>query len=772
VGRVVLGVAAVLAAAATAAPAHGTPAAPGCAQPRLSAAYVASVRRVLRSGRDVWGEQLLHSRAGPTYRAVAGRLKPLMLAAARGDSGHHYLTGSGVYYLAFGRPTSGFGTSVLALHLADGSELIANRVDGPTLTLTVGARLERYGACLAHLSTPRLYGGYLPILETRYVDAGGVRYRQESFAARIPPTRSLVSFVRLSVDARSSARPVRVRFTPSVRRLQLAGRSLVRGGDTYLYLGAGGEYSGSAVTYVAPARRRATVYIGWFVNPHPSKPFALDAASYRTARRRVVDFWTGVLRGAATFQVPERRVDDAERSLLIQNAVLAWRYGGGNTYQELSSPEVGDVAQVMGEYGLPAVDEAILRTWFWRALSGPVNWAVGERLVASARYYRLFHDGPYLAAHTPALAADVEQLGRQLDANSHGLLLPERYSSDVGASVYGLHSQVAAWEGLREMASVWAETGRRDLAARARAVASRLGAGLRHVVRESERRLPDGSLFVPVRLLGGERPYTALTASRPGSYWNLVAPYALATGFFPPRSAEARGVLAYLRLHGSRVLGLVRAAGYSLYGRPRFPTSGSDDVYELNLARFLADNDQAAQLVLSLYGQLAAGMTAGTYVSGEGATIAPVRSEYYRKMFLPPNSGSNAAFLETLRLLLVHETRGAAGAPRGLELAFATPRAWLEPGKSIRVARAPTSFGLLSYSLRATRSSVRASLEVPAAPAPRTLELRLRLPAGERVTEVFLDGRRYRRFDRATGTIDLSGERGRVSLVARYVTKP
>jgi hypothetical protein len=48
----------------------------------------------------------------------------------------------------------------------------------------------------------------------------------------------------------------------------------------------------------------------------------------------------------------------------------------------------------------------------------------------------------------------------------------------------------------------------------------------------------------------------------------------------------------------------------------------------------------------------------------------------------------------------------------------------------------------------------------------------LRLPAGERVTEVFLDGRRYRRFDRATGTIDLSGERGRVSLVARYVTKP
>src|SRR5207249_11263945 len=97
--------------------------------------------------------------------------------------------------------------------------------------------------------------------------------------------------------------------------------------------------------------------------------------------------------------------------------------------------------------------------------------------------------------------------------------------------------------------------------------------------------------------------------------------------------------------HGSRILGLVRAGAYSLYGKARFPVSGSDQVYGLNVARFLADNDRPDQLVLSLYGQLAAGMTAGTYVSGEGATIAPVRGEYYRKMLLPPNAGSNPTFL-------------------------------------------------------------------------------------------------------------------------------
>jgi hypothetical protein len=243
-------------------------------------------------------------------------------------------------------------------------------------------------------------------------------------------------------------------------------------------------------------------------------------------------------------------------------------------------------------------------------------------------------------------------------------------------------------------------------------------------------------------------------------------PYALASGLFDSDGAQADGVLRYLLGHGSRLLGLTRAGAYSLYGDPRFPTSGTDQVYGLNVARFLAGQDRPDQLVLSLYGQLAAGMTRGTYVSGEGATVAPVAGEYYRKMFLPPNAGSNAAFLETLRLLLVHETAA------GLELAYATPRAWLRAGRRIVVRRAPTGFGVVSYTLRARAGSVRVSLDAPRSATLRTLRLRLRLPAGERLTEVRLGGRPYRRFDAATGTIDLSGRRGHVSLVANYAHAP
>jgi hypothetical protein len=158
-------------------------------------------------------------------------------------------------------------------------------------------------------------------------------------------------------------------------------------------------------------------------------------------------------------------------------------------------------------------------------------------------------------------------------------------------------------------------------------------------------------------------------------------------------------------------------------------------VYGLHSARFLADRDEPDRLVLSLYGQLAAGMTRGTFVSGEAATLTPVR-DGYRAMYLPPNATSNAAFLEKLRLTLVHETAN------GLQLAFATPRAWLAPGKRIAVHNAPTRFGPVSYELRAENGVVHATLEVPKMPS---LRLRLRLP-------------------HSTRTIDLSGRSGTFEL--------
>lgn len=707
-----------------------------CRSPALERSSIARIDKVLRAGRDVWGEALLAAPDGPTYEAAARYLPPLLLAKAAGQT---RLTASGVHYLAFSQPGGAQGSGSAALHVADGGQILSQRADGAALTISVGrSAAERYGSCLTRLTSPRLGNGYLPILQTGYVDALGARYRQESFALRAGPERKLSSFVRLMADARSAS------GTASV---QLAG-------------------SGRTMRFAVPVGGVRTIYVS---RPNSGgTPRPVTRKQWEAARASLVGYWGARLAEGAALVVPERRVMDAQRALLVQNLGLTWRYSAGNLYQQFSFPEGVDVAQVMSARGFADVARSILRTSLTRKPTPYPNWKIGQKLVGSALYYRLTRDRAYVREATPVLSGYVTRLARELDAGEHGLMQRERYSSDIPDSVYGLHSQAVAWQGLRWLGSVWAETGRHALATRCRQLATRLEAGLRAAVQRSQRRLSDGSLFVPVRLLDGERPYDSAIESREGSYWNLVAPYALASGLFAPGGAQAKGALRYLLTHGSRFLGLVRAGAYALYGLSApFPTSGTDQVYGLNVARFLADNDQPDQLVLSLYGQLAAGMTPGTFAAGEAASIAPLAGEYHRSMYLPPNGAANATFLETLRLLLVHETVDAAGKPRGLELAYATPRAWLAAGKQIAVRAAPTSFGPLSYSIRSTARAVFVSLEVPRRGPLRTLSLRLRLPRGTSVTGVLLDGRQVERFDRRTATVELPVRPGRLELVAR-----
>jgi hypothetical protein len=162
--------------------------------------------------------------------------------------------------------------------------------------------------------------------------------------------------------------------------------------------------------------------------------------------------------------------------------------------------------------------------------------------------------------------------------------------------------------------------------------------------------------------------------------------------------------------------------------------------------------------VLSLYGELAAAMAPGTFVSGEGASVAPLEGSYYRSMYLPPNAASNGSFLETLRLMLVHER------PHGLDLAFATPRAWLRPGRTVGVTQMPTRFGRLSYEIRSLAESVEVSVDVPQDGTLRTLTLRLRLPRGRHASVATVGGRAIGRFDPRTETLSLPVRAGHLDI--------
>ncbi len=499
-----------------------------------------TILATLADTRDVWGQRLLAEPGGPSEAAVRALLPPLFYAR----SAHRQpLTASGAYYIPLADDVGRLGAGTVTLALADGSQLIAGHVGGASLSLSVGAGgFERYGSCRARLATPRLADGYLPILETGYVDAAGVVYRQESFAARESGVRGLVSFERLEISTRQAKHPVQVTFTLTAPGLGRVGDRLVRAGRTYLLFSSGARFRGSMLVYAFKPGHRYTLELAYLDRPEATPPLPSLTRFYDAARTAEVAYWRRRLAAGASITVPDVTLDDAERALLIQDLLLGYRYSVGNAYQEFSFPETIDVARVMGEWGYPGTDRAIVDLSLSRPATPYPNWTRGEQLVAAAEYAALFHDRRFVAEITPTLTHFVAIIRRELSPVSE-LLPAEQYSSDIHERVIGLPAQTVVWQGLEDCARMWRLNGELRLAGLAARLASRLHAGLSRAVARSSRRLPDGSLFVPVILLGHEQPYESLTRTRLGSYWNLDMPYALASGFFRPGSRTAAGIL-------------------------------------------------------------------------------------------------------------------------------------------------------------------------------------------------------------------------------------
>ena len=283
----------------------------------------------------------------------------------------------------------------------------------------------------------------------------------------------------------------------------------------------------------------------------PSAPAGRRSTRSPTTPRApaVVDYWQRRLAEGTQVEVPDAHVQDAARALLVQNLTQTWRYSVGNPYEQFSFPEGVDVAQVLDEWGHADVarrDPAHVAD----AAAEPVPELEARREAARLGTPLPPDRRRGGAARGDAGAARLRRARSSGSSSRAACCGRERYSSDIKDEVYGLHTNAVVWQGLRELAArVGRDRPPRRRAATRRTLAARLERGLRRAVAASQRRLPDGTLFVPVRLLDRRDARTrSLTQERAGSYWNLVAPYALASGLFAPREpAGARRARVHAR---------------------------------------------------------------------------------------------------------------------------------------------------------------------------------------------------------------------------------
>ncbi len=736
-------------------------------QGALQSEYAQRINHALRQTRDIWAEEMIAS-GGATYDKTKDYLRPLFLSTGQTNKTF------GVHNLLFGQDG---GEPPYLVPVVDGSRVAANRYDSKRdIECFVGpAGKEKYGGVLDRLEGPTLEGRYYPILRTGYVDAAGVRYTQECFAGRVPGVDHIVAFLKLTARKGESNR------TATTVRFDV-------GGPGASHLKSTGEptWDGSSLRFAFDLADGAprTIYLVW--SPDTPLPDAsqIDAAAYAKAKADRKTYWDAILNRGVIFDVPEPLVMDVQRNHLIQNCVMRWRYSLGSVVYHGSfyQPESSDAMTVLAYFGhLDAARDGLSALVGMAKGKGPeyyTNWERGEKLSHGALHYHLTKDAAFIGKHTPTYVSYCEDFRRQIEADPHGLLRKERHCGDIPKRAYCTFHQAVCWRGMRDMAEVWRQIGKEDLYETYAPVAAGLHRALHQALAKSSKRLPDGSLFVSNEMLEPLKVFDPITETRLGSYWNLVMPYAFASGLWEMNGSEMDGIVRFLHHHGGMLLGLVRfnyyptpIGSYRPNGLPGYCTPGFDNVYLPNYTRVLADRDMAERLIVSFYGKLAHGQTRNTFVSGEGETVGVRPGQFYRSCYGTPCSANNSTFLLMLRLMLIREWFDpTTGVPKGLFLAHATPRAWLADGKRIVVRGAPTGFGPIDVTIESSLASnrVRVRLRVPGRDPIAMLKLKLRVPEGKRIRSVSIEGQPHGKFDPKAEVIDLTGLTGERTIEVMY----
>ncbi|HJZ93109.1 MAG TPA: hypothetical protein VKE40_19690 [Gemmataceae bacterium] len=703
---------------------------------------------------DVWGEAALRHPDGPSYEFFRDLLPPL----------HYVNTAFRHYPIVLCAPSA----AAKARWVSNGGG-VNLRADKPPMwkepgvpvAFHVGEKAAPFGADVKWLDGPRYHDGYLPIVHVGYT-AGECTYEQEAFAP-VAGVSAEHGAVRIRFMVRKS--PGRVTARPGESMRAEAGSVRDEQGRVVIQYGPGWTWDADARELRAELKPDQPADLAVFtrLSAEPIK----DLPGYDTDRQACIDAWKALLARGATFAVPEPLVQNAWRSLVIGNYLIAngdnMNYSAGNAYDHLYEGECGDAVRSLMLFGHTADARRMVGPLLRFDRKATRFHVAGHKLQLLAHYYWVTRDADYVREQK-AIWEPVVRFIRESRKTDNGLLPKDNYAGDVSQQVYSLNSNANCWRGLRDMAAALEDMGERDTAAELRKEAAEFRKVILEAVAKSERR-ETRPPFMPLSLLGDEPAHDPLTATRMGSYYDLMIPYVLGSGVFGPGHEREGWVIDYLRQHGGIAMGMIR----SMPHQGEFNNEpGVNVLYGLRYMLALLRRGDRDHAQVGFYGHLAQAMTRDTFIGGEGSRFLH-GDRHGRSFYLPPNSASNATFLTTLRYLLIQDwDLDDDGRPETLRLLDAIPPRWLNDGAVINVQKASSAFGEVSVRVEShlKRGEVLVTVQAP----PRRLatwQLRLPDPPGYAITGVRIGDEEIIRDPE--GRVDLSKRDGK--FIVRFLTR-
>lgn len=729
---------------------------------------------IINARQDVWAEEVLARPEGPTYENIKDYLPPLGAVKA-----------SFKYYpLVLSLP----GSPKKFQYISNGGEVHVSpnpwRREGirwdtwylPDLKMSVlvGADREQFGADFARLNGPAYMEGYLPIIRISYEHAG-VLYHQEVFSAPAIGHAELLScYIRItaeSLGAREAEVALKFECDTPLKIRNFGNRDMItlHGVETACQFSHPAEFDEQTATLIYRWDLSDGAKCAYLMLPMepitPNHPEPLTTDAYERVKRDIIAYWKGILGEGVDLHIPEEIVNNAWRALVIQNLTLINRdslhYSYGNTYDRTYAVETLDTVISLVQSGYYQRTKPLIEDINDYKQTGLEYHSTAGLINGYFQHYMLYRDDQFIRKNLAYIIDGCERIIHDRSKTDNGLLPPADFCGDIpGQKIYAISVNALSWRALRDSGHLLKMLGMDQLGQKYLDEAASYRQAIRKAVEASAIKV--GNLtFIPLRLYDKSvKPLEHIVATVYGSYYNLLMPYVLSSEVFAPNDPITDSIMQYLENKGGRLLGLVRFE------------DGIDALYGLGYNIALLKRNEIDKFLVAFYAMLAHGFTRDTFVGGEVTSLYTFEDCPYelRRMGNPPNSTSNALFLQSLRYMLVLENDSQHdGVYDELHLLRGTPRAWLEDGKIIRLRNVPTYFGPVSLEVhsRISEGQIEANIRCPDRNPPDRITLTLRLPSGYMLESVEANGKPLEDFDADTGLVRLGVSTGSVEIRAK-----